>query len=65
MRKTNAYKILVRYSEKKRAIGRPACRWEDNIKLDLRDIMWKVVDGTHLFQDRNKWGALVTTGTNF
>jgi hypothetical protein len=39
-----AYKILVRSSERKRPLGRPMHRWEDNIGIDLREIQWKLVD---------------------
>jgi hypothetical protein len=34
----NGYKILVGKRELKRALGRPRCRWEDNIKIDLEGI---------------------------
>jgi hypothetical protein len=37
MGKMNAYRILVGNSEGKRTLGRPRCRWMDNIKMDLRD----------------------------
>jgi hypothetical protein len=33
----NAYKILVGKPEGKIPLGRPRCRWEDNIKIDLRE----------------------------
>jgi hypothetical protein len=36
--KRNAYRILVGKPEGKRPLGRPRRRWEDNIKLDLREI---------------------------
>jgi hypothetical protein len=36
--KTNAYRSLVGKPEGKRPLGRPRSRWEDNIKIDLRDI---------------------------
>jgi hypothetical protein len=32
------YMVLVGRPERKRPLGRPRCRWEDNIKLDLREI---------------------------
>jgi hypothetical protein len=32
----NAYKLLVGNSERKRPLGRPRCRWEDNIKMNLK-----------------------------
>jgi hypothetical protein len=34
--KRNAYRILVGKPEGKRPLGRPRCRWVDNIKMDLR-----------------------------
>jgi hypothetical protein len=42
--KRNAYKILVGKPEGKRPIGRPRSRWEDNIKMDLREIGCDGVD---------------------
>jgi hypothetical protein len=36
--KMNAYRILVGKSEGKRPLGRPRCRWVENIKMDLREI---------------------------
>jgi hypothetical protein len=38
-----AYNILVGRPEGRRSLGRPRCRWEDNIKMDLREMglgMW-------------------------
>jgi hypothetical protein len=42
--KRNAYRILVGKPEGKRALGRPRCRWVDNIDMDLRDIGWDGMD---------------------
>jgi hypothetical protein len=36
--KMNAYRILVGKPEGKRALGKPRCRWMNNIKMDLREI---------------------------
>jgi hypothetical protein len=36
--KRNAYRILVGKPEGKRPLGIPRYRWEDNIKMDLREI---------------------------
>jgi hypothetical protein len=36
--KRNAYRMLVGNREGKRPLGRPRRRWEDNIKMDLREI---------------------------
>jgi hypothetical protein len=38
MEMKNLYKILVRKPEGKRLTGRPRRRWEDNIKMDLKEI---------------------------
>jgi hypothetical protein len=39
-------------------------RWEDNIKMDLREIGFKDVDWIHWAQDRDRWRALVNTVMN-
>jgi hypothetical protein len=57
----NAYRILVAKPEGKRPLGRPSCRWVDNIKMGLREIEWGGVDWTGLSQDRDRWRALVNT----
>jgi hypothetical protein len=36
--KRNAYRILVGKPEGKRPLGRPRCKWVDNIKTGLREI---------------------------
>jgi hypothetical protein len=43
-RDENPYTVLVRKSEGKRPLRRPRCRWKDNVRVDLREIGWKVVD---------------------
>jgi hypothetical protein len=40
---------------------RPRRRWDDNIKIDLREIGWGGMDWIHLAQDRDQWRALVNT----
>jgi len=60
----NVYKILVSKPEEKRPLGRPRCRWENNISMDLREIEQEVVDWIHLAQDGDKWQALVNTVMN-
>jgi hypothetical protein len=55
---------LVKIPEVKRQRGRPRRRWEDNIRMDLREIRREGVDWKHLAQDRNQWRALVDTMTN-
>jgi hypothetical protein len=39
-KKRGAYRILVGRPEGRRPLGRPRCRWEDNIKMDLQDVGW-------------------------
>jgi hypothetical protein len=57
----NAYKMLVSKSEVKRPLGGSRTSWEDNIKMDLREISFRDVDWIHLAQDRNRWLVLVKT----
>jgi hypothetical protein len=62
--KRDAYRILVGKSEGKRPLGRPRRRWEDNIKMVLREIGWGGMDWIDLAQDRDQWRALVNTVMN-
>jgi hypothetical protein len=48
----------------KRPLGRPGRRWEENVKMDLREIGWGVMDWIDLAQDRDQWRALVNTVMN-
>jgi hypothetical protein len=57
--KRNAYRILVGKPEGKRPLGRPRRMWEDNIKMDLREIGWGGMEWIDLAQDRDQWRALV------
>jgi hypothetical protein len=54
-----AYNILFGRPEWRRPLGRPRHRWEDNIKMDLREIGFGDVDWIHLAQDKDRWRALV------
>jgi hypothetical protein len=63
--KRNAFKILVGKPEGKRPLGRPICRWVDNIKYILeREREWGGMDWTDLAQSRNQWWPLVNTVMN-
>jgi hypothetical protein len=53
--KLNAYRILVGRLEGKRPQPRPRPRWEDNIRMYLREIGWGGVDWIDLAQDRDQW----------
>jgi hypothetical protein len=60
----NAYRILVEKPEGKRPLGRARRRWENNIRMDLREIGWGGMDWIVLTQDRDQWRALVNTVMN-
>jgi hypothetical protein len=42
--KRGAYRILVGRPERKRPLGRPRCRWDNNIKMDPQDVGWVGMD---------------------
>jgi hypothetical protein len=62
--KRNVYRILVGKPEGNIPLRRPRHRWEDNIKMDLREIGWGGMDSIDLAQDRDQWRALVNTAMN-
>jgi hypothetical protein len=49
-----AYRALVGKPEGGRPLGRPRRRWEDNIKMDLREVGWGRMDLINLAQDRDR-----------
>jgi hypothetical protein len=58
------YRVSIGRPEGKRPLGRPRSRWEDNMKIDLREIG---IDGANLIQpaqDRVQWRACVNTVMN-
>jgi hypothetical protein len=60
----DAYNILIGRPEGRRPLGRPRHRWEDNIKIDIREIVFGDVDWIHLARYRDTWRALVNTVMN-
>jgi hypothetical protein len=60
----HTYNILVGKYERKRPLVRPRSRWEDNIRMDVREIGWEGVDWIHLAQDRDQWPNVVNTIMN-
>ncbi|KAJ4443441.1 hypothetical protein ANN_05110 [Periplaneta americana] len=60
----NAYRVLVGRPEGKRPLGRPRRRWEDNIKMDLREVGYDDRDWINLAQDRDRWLAYVGAAMN-
>ncbi|KAJ4443159.1 hypothetical protein ANN_04809 [Periplaneta americana] len=61
----NAYRVLVGKPEGIRSLGRPRRRWEDNIKMDLREVGYDDRDWINLAQDRDRWRAYVRAAMNF
>jgi len=59
------HRVLVGKPEGKRPLGRPRCRWEDNIKTDIQEVVGGCGDWMELTQDRDGWQALVTAVVNF
>jgi hypothetical protein len=62
--KRNVYKLFIGKSERKRPRGRPGHRWEDNIRINVREIVWEGVDWIHMARDRDQWRVLVNTVTS-
>ena len=60
----NAYRVLVGKPESKRPLGRPRHRWEDNIKMDLREVCCDPRDWIALAEDMDQWQAYVRAVMN-
>jgi hypothetical protein len=52
------YRDLVGKPEGRRPLGRPRRRWEDNIKMDLREVGCGGMEWIELAQDRDRWRAI-------
>jgi hypothetical protein len=53
------YRVLVGKLEGKRTLGRPRRSWEDNIKMNIREVGCGIMDWIQLAQNRDRWRALV------
>jgi hypothetical protein len=60
----DVHRIMLGKPERKRSCGRPRCRWEDNIKMDLQEVGCMGMDWIELAEDRDRWRALVTAVMN-
>jgi hypothetical protein len=52
------YRVLVGKPERRRPLGRPRRRWEDNIKMNIQEVGHGGMDWIELAQDRDRWRAL-------
>jgi hypothetical protein len=55
----DVYRVLVGKPEEKRPLGRPRCRWEDNITMYLQEVGCWGLDWIELARDRDRWRKLV------
>jgi hypothetical protein len=58
------YKVLVGKPKRRRPLGRRRCRWEDGIRMDLRETGWEDVEWVQLAQDRGQWRAVMNVVMN-
>ena len=59
------YRVLLGKQEGRRQLGRPRCRWVDNIRMDLQEVGYGYMDWIGLAQDRERWRTLVSAVMNF
>ena len=52
------YRVLVGKPEGRRPLGRPRCRWVNNVRMDLQEVGCGYMDWIGLAQDRDRWGRL-------
>jgi hypothetical protein len=62
--KRNGCRLLVGKPDRRRPLGRPRCRWVDNIRMGLVEVRWGDADRIGLAQDRDRWRALVDSVLN-
>jgi len=65
MERRGVYRVLVGKPEGNYPLGRPRCRWENNIKRNLQEVGCGGTDWIELAQDRDRWRALVNAVMNF
>ena len=59
-----AFEILTGTPAEMRSLGRPRCEWEDNIRMDLKEIGINTRNWVDSAQDRDCWRALVNVALN-
>jgi hypothetical protein len=58
------YRMFVRRPNGKGLLGRPKRRWDDDIKIRLKDVRWGGMDWIAPAEDRDRWQALVSAVMN-
>jgi hypothetical protein len=62
--RSGVYRVFVEKPEGKRSLGRPRCRWEDNIRANFQEVGFGSVDWIELVQVRNRCRILVNAVMN-
>ena len=57
-------RVLLGKPEGRRPLGRPRCRWVDNIRMDLQEVGCGYMDWIGLAQDRDRWRTFVSAVMN-
>jgi hypothetical protein len=63
-KRKEACRVLVGKPEGKRSLGKHRRRWENNTKMDLREVGWGGMDWIDLAQNRDRWRALLKAVMN-
>jgi hypothetical protein len=58
-KRRGAYRVLVKKPEGRRTLGRPRHKWENNIKMYLREVGWGSMHWINLVEDRDSWWVVV------
>jgi hypothetical protein len=61
----NAQRVLVDRPEGKRPLGLSRCTYDNNIKMDFKELGWKSLESINLAQDRDQWRTLVKAVMKF
>jgi hypothetical protein len=59
-----AYRVLAGKPERRRPVENPTRRWENNTKIDVREVGWKSMDSIDPVQDKYRWRAVVNAVMN-
>jgi hypothetical protein len=62
--KRNAHRFFVRKYEGTGPLGRPRYRWDDNIKMCLKETWWVIMDCIDFAQHMVEWRTVVNTVMN-